>query len=360
MNKALHRRKPLLGASSLLIAAGLLLAGCQQDVEETVKEEAPRPAKVMQASQNLNSATRSFAGRVEAVQTVDLAFRVGGQLVQLPVRESQMVKKGDLIAALDPTDYESALREAKVNFEQKKLDLKRLETLKDKDVVSQGSFDNAKTAYDLAAVAVDNAERNLRYTKLLAPYDAVITRRLLDNFTIIQGGTSVVRVQDVSEIQVDINVPETLFARVNEGDIQKIHAEFAALPGKEFPVTYREHSTEVDPVTQTYRVTLTMPQVDGIDIYPGMTASVKVETSSSAEVAEKGFLVPTVAVVSDADKKLYLWVVGEGNKVERRYVEVGPIMGPFIPVLSGLNQGETFVTAGAASLQSGQTIQPIK
>lgn len=81
---------------------------------------APRPARVMVVSEVDDLFTRDFTGRVDAVQTVDLAFRVSGQLVELPVVEGQRIAKGDLIAALDPTDYENALREARVNFEQKK------------------------------------------------------------------------------------------------------------------------------------------------------------------------------------------------------------------------------------------------
>ncbi|KZK77599.1 Toluene efflux pump periplasmic linker protein TtgD precursor [Pseudovibrio sp. Ad13] len=349
-----------LSAPVFVGALALLLASCQeQEVVEAPKTVAPRPARVMVVSEIDDLFTRNFTGRVDAVQTVDLAFRVSGQLVEMPIIEGQRIAKGDLIAALDPTDYENTVREAQVNFEQKKKDLKRFETLKDKQVISEGQYDNAKTAFDLAEVTLDKAKQNLGYTKIVAPYDAIVTSRSLDNYAIISAGTSIARLQDVSEVRIDINVPETLFAQATESSVLKMTAEFPSHPGKVFPLEYREHSTEADKVAQTYRVTLAMNNDDGYNIIPGMTASVKVKLNGLDKSQTTAFFVPTSAVGSSPDKSPYVWVVDESEKrVGRRKVLLGTVLGSFIPVLSGLKDGEMIVTAGVSHLSENQLIVP--
>ncbi|SDR37558.1 efflux RND transporter periplasmic adaptor subunit [Pseudovibrio sp. Tun.PSC04-5.I4] len=355
-----NRRMGRRGATIFVGALAVLLAGCQeQDVAEAPKEAIVRPASVMIVSEIDDLSTRNFTGRVDAVQTVDLAFRVSGQLVELPVSDGQRVKKGDLIAALDPTDYENVVREAQVNYEQKKKDLKRFETLKNKQVISEGKYDGAKTAFDLAEVTLDKAKQNLGYTRIVAPYDAVVTSRSLDNYAIIKDGNSIVRLQDVSEVRIDINVPETLFSQATESSVLKMTAEFPSHPGKVFPLQYREHSTEADKVAQTYRVTLAMDNKSGFNIIPGMTASVKVSLNGLGNRDETAFFVPTSAVGAAPDKSAYVWVVNPDDKrVTRRSVTLGTILGAFIPVLSGLKDGEMIVTAGVSHLDNNQLIVP--
>lgn len=348
-----------LSAAVVIGALSLALAGCQeQEVAAATDVEKARPARVMVVSEVDDLFTRTFTGRVDAVQTVDLAFQVAGKIVELPIAEGQKIAKGDLIAALDPTDYENAVREAQVNYEQKKKDLQRYETLKNKEVVSEGQFDKAKTAFDLAAVTLDKAKQNLGYTKIVAPYDAIVTARKLDTYAIIGSGTSVARLQDVSEVRIDIDVPETLFSQATEASVLKMTATFPAHPGKEFPLEYREHTTEVDAVAQTYRVTLGMQNDPDFNILPGMTASVKVRLNSPLGEA-KAYFVPTSAIGAAADRSAYVWVVdSESKRVNRRPVVLGSVLGSFIPVLSGLKDGEMIVTAGVAHLLEDQLIAP--
>ncbi|WP_068314432.1 efflux RND transporter periplasmic adaptor subunit [Polycladidibacter hongkongensis] len=351
------------GVIAALSLGGLgLLAGCQKPASDAnaATEAAPRPAKVLQIVEQQGLYTRSFTGRVEAVQTVNMAFRVSGQLNELPVLESQRVKKGDLIAALDPTDYENILREAKVNYEQKKLDLQRYDELLKKQVISQGAFDKTRTAYDLAKVTLDKAEQNMGYTKLVAPFDAIITKRLVDNFTTVGQGNAVLRLQDVSEVQIDINVPETLFAQAINSDLRSMTAEFPANPGKAYQLTYREHSTEADPVTQTYRVTLAMPYPNDLSIFPGMTASVRIDARSPHVAGNDGILLPTSAIGMNPDKTSFVWIVnGTTNAISKRAVQLGQVLGPLVTISGGVDAGETIVVAGVAHLQDGQVIQPL-
>ncbi len=359
-------RAPIAKAAVVALSAGLL-AACQDDTVDPIAEAeaklhaAPRPAKVFTVTDQIGLLERRFAGRIEAVQTVDLSFQVPGKLLELPVLESQQVKKGDLIAKLDTTDYDRALREAMINVEQAKRDLGRLETLRDRSVVSLSSFDAQKDKYHLALETLKEAKQNLEYAELRAPFDGIVSVRLVDNFTTVNVGTPVVRLHDVSEVQVDINVAEALFGRVTEMEVVSIEAKFPAYGDTLFPLTYREHSSQVDAVAQTYRVTLAMPREGAEQLFPGMTASVRVKFLPEGLELGEMFLIPTGAVAVDGDGQSYVWAFDESSgAVSKTKITIGTVMGDYIPVSDGLKSGDQIISAGAAYLSEGQVVRPLR
>ncbi|MDN3718950.1 efflux RND transporter periplasmic adaptor subunit [Roseibium salinum] len=341
-----------------------MLAACQDNAVDPVARAeaelhaAPKPAKIYTVSDQVGSLERRFAGRVAAVQTVDLSFQVAGKLVAVPVLESQQVKKGDLIAKLDTTDYDRAVREATYRLDQAKRDLDRLETLRDRSVVSQSAYDEQKNIHDLAVEALTEAKQNLVYTELRAPFDGIVSSRLVDNFTTVGVGTPVVRMHDLSEVQVDINVAEALFARVTESEVVSIQAKFPAYGEKLFPLEYREHASQVDDVAQTYRVTLAMPREGAEQLYPGMTASVFVKVVPEGLELGEQLLIPSSSVAVDSDGKAFVWKFAEATSaVSKQPIEIGTVMGDYIPVSSGLEPGDEIVSAGVAYLSDDQVVR---
>ncbi|MTH97228.1 efflux RND transporter periplasmic adaptor subunit [Roseibium sp. RKSG952] len=350
-----------------VIMSAAVLAACQDDAPDPVAQaEAalradPRPAKIFTVSEEAGFLWRRFTGRVEAVKTVDMSFQVPGKLEALPVLESQHVAEGDLVAKLDPADFERAVREATLRVNRAKRDLERIETLKDRAVISQKSYDDQKNEYDLAVEALERAEQDLEYTALHAPFDGIASVRLVDNYTTVGVGTPVLRLQDISEIQIDINVPEALFAKVAENQIVSMHADFPSLPGQEFPLEYREHSSQVDQVTQTYRITLAMPRDENMRIYPGMTAAVVVKVKPDGLPLGDAVMVPTSAVSVDADKNAFVWKFDDASgEVAKKPVQIGTVSGEYLPVTSGLEIGDEIVSAGVAYLSDGQTVRPLR
>ncbi len=366
INESPSRLFARLGRIPLLAVAlaVTVLTGCDESAPEAeANNEAsrPRPVRMETVEAAIQQVTHRYSGRVQAVQTVNLSFRVGGKLTELPIKEGQVVKKGALIARLDPADYERAVREAEVNLNLATKEFDRAKQLKSDGVVSAKTLDERRANRDLATVALDNAKQNLAYTRLTAPFDALVTRRLIDNFTNVNVGTEIVRIQDVTEIRIAVDIPETVFATVSRKDVRGIWAEFEAASGVRFPLTYREHVSEPNEVTQTYSVTLAMPRPENLTILPGMTASVFLRVEKATGIGPTPVSVPVAAVAVDQDKAFYVWVVDQNtNIVEKRIVKVGPIGDDSIPVLSGLEPGETIVTAGVDKLQDGMTVRPAK
>ena len=341
----------------LLSLIGLTLAACSSENNEVVAVQQPKPVRLETVGVDAQLSSRRFVGRVDAVSTVDLSFQVGGQISELAVQQGTLVRKGELIAALDQSDFALAVREAEVQKDHAQKNLERIKTLVEKNMVSDSAFDQADTDYRLQSVALDNARRNLSYTRINAPFDALITRRLIDRFSNVQANTPVVRVQDVTELRVRINVPEGLIALIGMRNGFKIEAHSPDHPELVFPLEYREHATEVDRATQTYEVVFGMARPEEIEVLPGMTLTVAITRNGNEPL--QLISIPVSAVDTDSSGSFRVWLYdAEKGVVSPQPVTLGALSGTHVPVLSGLEPGDTIVTAGTNLLSDGMSVRP--
>ncbi|MEQ8857550.1 MAG: efflux RND transporter periplasmic adaptor subunit [Pseudomonadales bacterium] len=340
----------------LALNVTLLLSGCGASEAPVVADQSVRPARIFAVGAETRTETHAFVGRVEAAQTIDLTFRVPGLLTALPVLEGQAVRADDLVAAIDPTDYQLALREAQVQRELARQDLARKRKLLDERGISQSTVDEAQALFELREVTVAQASENLERTRLRAPWDAFVARRYLDNHVNVRVGDPIVRLSDLTELYIIANVPETLIATVTPERVIGMHAHFGFVPEQRFELSFRENSGESDAVAQTFEITFAMPRPEGWNILPGMTATVEIELT--APDAAEELQIPTSALVTDPQKKYFVWVYDDAtHAVARRPVTVGPAAGAGISVRSGLEPGELIVASGAASLQPGMRVR---
>lgn len=243
--------------------------------------------------------------------------------------------------------------------------------------MSRKAFDDARNALDLAEVALDEARQNLAYTELTAPFDAVVSRRLLESFTNVQAGQPVVRVQDVSEIRVAADIPEHLMARHRNDDDVEVSVVFPFLRDRTFALEFRELSTEANDVAQTYEVAFGMPRPDDISILPGMTATIYAR-AKARDVPDGAVIVPPGALVpalpggeqagddqaGQASGSFFVWVVeGIGDQpaapVRRQPVTVARMANGEALVVEGLTAGQVVVTAGVHHLRDGMRVRPL-
>lgn len=356
-----HQGLPLVvrvGGWLLLVALAVLLARCSGGNDQQ-KVEALRPVKLYQVGESSAQAVRHFIGRVDAISTVDLSFQVGGRIVELPVQQGTILPAGSLIAALDPADYRLALHEAELQLEQASRDLERAQSLSTRGSVSQASLDQTQTAHNLRRVALDTARRNLAYTRITAPFDALVARRLVDRFTNVQPNMQIVRVQNVEEFRVHINVPENLMGTVEHPETIIAEAIFHSYPDQPVVLTYREHETEPDAVAQTYRVTFGMPRNEAMNVLPGMTVTVRVRAATPTEVTFFG--VPPSALDTDEQSEFRVWVYHvDSGSVSPRAVQMLGINEEGEALVLGLNGDEQIVSAGLHLMHDGMRVQPFE
>jgi RND family efflux transporter MFP subunit len=225
--------------------------------------------------------SRVFFVHVVAREPVDLAFQVAGQIVEFPLDEGADVAKGELVARLDLVPFELALEEARANNDQASRTLERYRQLEG-SAVSQTSVQDAETQVDLANIALRNAERALEQATLHAPFDALVASRLLPNFSTTAAGNPVVRLHDMSDLRIEIEVPETLFQQAGLNPDVEIFAEFTGNP-KKYPLQMREINAETATVGQTYSITLGMEPTDELNVWPGSSARVTVTSLEGSD-----------------------------------------------------------------------------
>jgi RND family efflux transporter MFP subunit len=295
---------------------------------------------------------------VQAAETVDVSFEVAGELARLPLREGSTVAAGGLVAALEPTDFELAVREAEVQLRLAALDLERKEMLLREQGIPRSVVEDARTQHELWQVRLAQARERQADARIVAPFDALVARRYVDNHTRVQVGEPIVRLLDMSVLEIVASVPSSLLATVTPEQVVSMTARFDFLPDRAFPLTYQESSGEANPVAQTYEVTFAMAPPVGVNVLSGMTARVRIELTR--QDAPAAMTVPTTALQSDAQGQFYVWIFDPASgAVTRRAVSVGRPGGDGVMVERGLEEGELVVAAGASQLQDGMRVRPL-
>ena len=345
-------------ACALLVAA-LLLGGCGNNAEEVAAEQTVRPAKVIKVEAAGGVTAHEFVARVEAAQSIDVSFEVDGVLAELPVLEGQTIERGQLVAALDPTDFRLAVREAELQVELARQDWERKSRLLAQRGIAASLVDDARSMHELQQVRLAQRRESLAKSRITAPFDAYVAHRYVDNFVQLGAQDRVVRLNDLHELQVVAGVPEQLLVTVGTEQVVSMDAIFPFAPKQPFPLAFRENRGEADAVAQTYEVSFTMQRPAEYNILPGMTAAVRVALRPEAG-AEASARIPASALVSGPNKGFFVWLYDpETQAVRKQAVQVGLPAAHGVPVTSGLRGGEWIVATGANQLQEGMRVRPM-
>lgn len=334
------------------IAAGLLSLP-----HVAMAQDAPPLAKILTVAEGDGAITRQFFGHVVAKQTVDLAFQVGGQIVELPVLEGTPVTKGSLVARLDTEPFQLALDQAQAQQDQADRTLERMEKLEG-NTVSQVTVDDATTQADLTAIATRNAARNLELATLNAPFDGIIASRNVANFTTVQAGMPIVRMHDMSELRVDIEVPEVLFQRAGRDPDLELTATFPRLPGS-YDLEPREFNAETSDKGQTYRITLALTDPGDLVVLPGSSVNVTASLLGNAPQ----IVIPQSALIADtsgAPRVMLFTPSGTDpdiGTVQVTEVSITPSANGDVLVTEGLSPGDQIIASGAALLSDGDAVR---
>jgi RND family efflux transporter MFP subunit len=343
------------------ISIGLTLCaafGCGPQAERVEQAEVVRPARIHRVSGASAINRRTFVARVEAPQTVDLSFEVSGPLVDLPVKEGEVVAKGSVIAVLDPSDFQRAVLEAEVQLDLARADLARKRQLLKQNLMSVSLADEAEGLFKLREVRLAQAREDLSDTRITAPFEAYISQRFVDNHVNVDAGDDIVRVLDRTVIYLIANVPEEVLATADAEQVIRNYAEFAFAPGQRFEVEYYENRGEAGTVAQTYEVTFLMPQPPDLNILPGMTATVVLELGMATSNAVE---IPPTALVAAADGRYFVWMFDrDSGMVTRRYVEADVPRAESVAIRAGLARGELIVAAGAQQLRDGMRVRALE
>ena len=342
-----------------ILSSSLCIMSCGEDKVEK-SEPVVRPVKTMAVGAGA-SGIRSFPGTVQAANRVEMSFRVGGPLIDFPIKEGQKVKKGQLLARIDPRDFQIAVDRAKAEFAKADADYQRYQQLYEKEAVPLADLELRQAQRDVAKSLLDDVKANLDDTYLRAPFEGEIGETYYELGEDVKAKEPVLGLHGTDIVEIVINVPEAYKAVIdpNLTKERKITAKFSFVSDREFDLLLTEFSAAADPQTQTYKTTLSMPQPEGVNIQPGMTAEVLVYALQSDQNQTKSeFVVPAVAVFAGDDDSQFVWVVDQSDMIiNRKKVTLGTVTGTSdIKILDGILAGDKIVIAGVTTLRDSMKV----
>lgn len=289
--------------------------------------------------------------RIKAAEEVNMAFKVSGELMQVLVQEGKSVRQGDLLAQINPRDYELQLQAVEAEWQNIKVEAERVFDLYADSVATTSDYDKARFGLQQISAKYENAKNQLADTKIYAPFDGHVKHCLFDPPTVVGAGMPVITLYSSSLPEVEIFIPSSVFYRQDE--IDSFNAKFDFLEEK-VALRLISISSNVN-ANQLYSVRLALPPSMKKGPSVGMLGMVEIAFRSTSENSVE---IPASAIFHENDSD-YVWTLSE-EKVIKRPVEIAQMhTNGTVTITSGLKVGEIIVVAGVNKLKENQQVKAL-
>ena len=353
-------KKHMLTGIVWLLCMSVVLVGCKEKAEII---EVVRSIKTVTVKEQSAEKIFKYSGYVAAVDSSDLSFEVGGQVMTVFVDIGDQVEKGQVLAVLDPEPYrleveaiKAELKKARDNITKTKSQYERHKRIFEEGAgaeswveVAEYNYKAARSAVNLQRARLDLANRDLRKTKLLSPYDGTIAWRSVQPHEEVQAGRKVFEINASGRMEVRLAVPETVIDLINIDDPATI--TFPTLPG-EFAGARISYigSAAVQANAFPVKVELINPNVK---VKPGMTAEANLTTKD--ENRGPGYLVPIQALLlAQEHSQAYAFVYDpQTSTVKKTSIRAIGTEQKKAIVIEGLSTGDIIAVAGVSFFADG-------
>ncbi len=338
----------------------LALAACGKEEKAAAPEI--RPVRTVTVEPRETGETMSLTGEIQPRYQADIGFRVNGKVLERPVDIGTSVKKGVLLARLDPQQYRQQLEVAKAEVASADAEVarSRSQEYRQRELLKNGhttqvKYDQAVKSFKTAQAQADAARarqiqdsENLGYTELKADHDGVVTAVGADAGQVVSAGQMVVRLARPDEREAVFNVAEAAFH--NPQKDPTVAVRLASDPAIETAGKVRYVSPQADPATRTYTVRVALPQAP-----PQMRLGANVIGSVTVNQS-RNISIPGTALF-DKGGKTAVWLVGADGVVQLKPIAVARYQGEEVVVAGGLSPGDIVVTAGVQKLIPGEKVR---
>lgn len=317
-----------------------------------------RPFKVHSytVSEEANTRILSFPGKVKAAKELSLAFKVSGKIQNIYVNEGSFVKKGTLLAEIDPGDYRNLLDAADAKFNQISAEAGRVIRLYGDSVVSANDYDKARYGLRQAEASLEFAKRQVDECKLYAPVDGYVQKRIFEPASVVASGLPVINLLSAGIPLVEIEIPVSVYmdiakarsctARFSDNLIQPVKLEIDNIQPKAN-------------ANQLYAMTFSITSRNNAMPKPGMAAMVDIEFILS-DGSDMDTSVPSGALF-EMDGQSYVWIIKDNGTVHAMPVTIVSLDADGMAVIEEvIEQGSEIVTAGVHKLSEGDRVEPME
>jgi RND family efflux transporter MFP subunit len=349
----------------MCILVGSLFISCEQeetnnmqtDREISISNNRGIPVEAMIVKSKNVSKNIYLSGMLDPKHSVDILAEVSGKIVKINHKLGESITKKDILAVIDDKIPLSNYKQAKsqVLSAENNLNIARLNLISDEELFQSG--DISKLEYENSLLAVKTAEANhlsalatlslmeKRYkdTRIKAPIDGLISRKYIDLGTMVNPNSPLYRVVDISELQVEVGIPQEMVSRIKPGD--KANIEISALSNELYEGEIRFISPQADENTGSFAVEIYVNNTKYKKIKAGMTARVEIILSSK----NNQMVIPDHARVSKNDSSFVYKI--SGDQAILVPIVIGDIYETQLSIENGLALGDTIVVVGMKNLK---------
>lgn len=336
-------------ALSAILITCTLLPGCSRTKPA---EDSIRMAKADTVRIYAYGETSTFPGKVRPASEADLSFRISGPISGIHVNEGSYVRKGEVLAEIDPRDYAVQLAATEAEYRRIKAEAERIFELHEKGSVAPNDYD--KAVYGLQQITAKyEAHRNaLADTRLLAPFDGCVNKRLRETGETVSAGMPVLSVISIQPGEIEINIPSSDYIRSDR--FESYYCTANLYPGKEFPLELVGMTPKAN-LNQLYTMRLRLVGKESGDLSPGMSVMVSIKYRPEYD----GFVSIHLSSVFQADGQSKVWVYDTASgTVSARAVKLSQILSDGTAGVSeGLQAGEIVISAGVCWFREGEKVK---
>lgn len=346
----MNRHFPYITSILALSVLALMLASCNGKAPAKAVVE-PVSVRVEPVAVERIASPIAATGTLAPKDGIDLSFKVGGVVARVLVDDGARVRAGQLLAALDPGEIGPAVARAEAAADKAQRDLVRVQRLYADSVVTLAQLQDAGTARDAAVAELEAARFNGSHSRIVAPADGVVLRRLAEPGEVVSPGVRVLAFASGARGQVvRVGLADRDLVRVHSGD--RAEVRFDALPGRVFEGAIAEVGAAPDPATGTYAVEIAVRGAEALAT--GLVASVEIRPRSQSDVA----LVPMTALVEATGDAASVYTLdASGRHAERRTVRLAFLAGDRVAIAGGLEGVKRVITDGAARIGAGDPVE---
>ena len=262
------------------------------------------------------------------------------------------VAAGELLVELDDSDYQLNVDAKEAQFQLQKMKLQRAQTLFEKRLISSDDFDQTKTAFKTAQANLEQAQTELSYTQLYAPYSGIVSLTHAKKYQYVNAQQVVLNLQNNQQFDVTFSLPIPMAQRIDSAylDTHPVWLVLDNFRQHKLSVNFKEITTDPSSETNSYKVTMLINKPEQLNIISGMPGKILV----AKDPTNKGLQLPDGAIISKQNGSAKIWLyqadTGIINAITVQIDERNHI-------LSGLNSGDWIVSAGAKDLSQGQSVR---
>ena len=308
----------------------------------------PTPVEVVSLAPTVVREDLQAVGSLRSNESVILRPEVSGRIASIGFKDGQIVRKGQLLVALDATLNEAEVAQAKAEYDLALSNLKRSEDLASRQFISSSAQETAASNAQVAEAKLKLAQARLSKMRIVAPFDGSVGIRNVSLGDYVKDGTDLVNVEDVRVLKVDFRLPERNFAQVHVGQSVEIVAD--ALPGERWQGAIEAINPKIDANGRSLEIRARLENTSG-KLRPGMFVRVRVIVGERSNA----LLVPEEAIVPQGGE-FYVYRVVDGT-ARRMPVKIGVRRDAMVEILEGLAAGDQVVTAGMRLQRDGQPVR---